>query len=24
VTNREVKPDLFQFNAPKGADVFSE
>jgi outer membrane lipoprotein carrier protein len=24
VTNREVRPDLFQFNAPKGADVFSE
>ncbi|WAK03067.1 outer membrane lipoprotein chaperone LolA [Methylobacter sp. YRD-M1] len=24
VTNREVKPDLFQFNAPKGADVFSD
>ena len=24
VTNREVKPDLFQFNVPKGADVFSE
>jgi outer membrane lipoprotein carrier protein len=22
--NREIKQDLFQFNAPKGADVFSE